>query len=279
QAKGREQVGTDRVSQELPEVVSKPRTKHDCIRVHLRESCNVCIFIWCVSIKPVELCMYNLCLKSKFNKQLSFGSEYEYVSVCANCGLEKSVFQCCMKGGNVKFLLALKDLSSIEPKKTRIGDPYLLVGGLLPLPPAPLPPLPQTHVYRLRAKVEIQDVSKDMAAWQRFGGVLVDESAVNKDAEAEGIGWGGGSDFAGCAAAQASIQGWNWFKDPRLVSLGFRGIFPSDSLPPLVEADKEVDEQYYLLWRLEEGVPEGSTEIPKGFNYFFLLYVYAYFYL
>lgn len=33
---------------------------------------------------------------------------------------------------------------------------------------------------------------------------------------------------------------------------------------PLVEADKEVDEQYYLLWRLEEGVPEGSAEIPKG---------------
>ncbi|RWW48008.1 hypothetical protein BHE74_00045968 [Ensete ventricosum] len=33
---------------------------------------------------------------------------------------------------------------------------------------------------------------------------------------------------------------------------------------PLVEADKEVDEQQYLLWRLKKGVPEGSTEIPKG---------------
>ncbi|KAI8031949.1 putative transferase [Camellia lanceoleosa] len=35
-------------------------------------------------------------------------------------------------------------------------------------------------------------------------------------------------------------------------------------LTPLVEADKETDEKNYLLWRLEKGVAEGSTEIPKG---------------
>lgn len=118
--------------------------------------------------------------------------------------------------------------------------------------------------YRLRAKVEIQDVSKDMAAWQRFGRSLVDDSDVDKDAGAKSIGWGGGADFAGRAAAQSNGQGWRWFRDPRLASMGLRGLFPSDTVPPLVEADKEVDEQYYLLWRLEEGVPEGSTEIPKG---------------
>lgn len=33
---------------------------------------------------------------------------------------------------------------------------------------------------------------------------------------------------------------------------------------PLVEADKEVDEQHYVIWRTEKGVAEGSTEIPKG---------------
>lgn len=33
---------------------------------------------------------------------------------------------------------------------------------------------------------------------------------------------------------------------------------------PLVEADKEAEEEHYLLWRLERGVAEGSTEIPKG---------------
>lgn len=118
--------------------------------------------------------------------------------------------------------------------------------------------------YRLRAKVEIEDVSKDMATWQRFGHSLVDDSDAAKDVEAKSIGWGGGVDFAGHTAAQSNGHGWRWFRDPRLASLGLRGIFPSDTVPPLVEADKEVDEQYYLLWRLEEGVPEGSTEIPKG---------------
>lgn len=33
---------------------------------------------------------------------------------------------------------------------------------------------------------------------------------------------------------------------------------------PLVEAGGEVEEDYYLLWRMEQGVAEGSTEIPKG---------------
>jgi hypothetical protein len=35
-------------------------------------------------------------------------------------------------------------------------------------------------------------------------------------------------------------------------------------LAPLVTADQEVGEEYYLLWRLEQGVAEGSTEIPEG---------------
>jgi len=92
----------------------------------------------------------------------------------------------------------------------------------------------------------------------------VDDSDVDEDAGAKSIGWGGGVDFAGRAAAQSNGHAWQWFRDPRLASMGLRGLFLSDTVPPLVEADKEVDEQYYLLWRLEEGVPEGSAEIPKG---------------
>ena len=38
------------------------------------------------------------------------------------------------------------------------------------------------------------------------------------------------------------------------------GGFPA----PLVESGEGVEEDYYLLWRLEQGVPEGSVEIPKG---------------
>nr|GEY00003.1 probable leucine-rich repeat receptor-like protein kinase At5g63930 [Tanacetum cinerariifolium] len=52
--------------------------------------------------------------------------------------------------------------------------------------------------------------------------------------------------------------------NPRLDCLGFRGIFPSNSIPPMVEADTETAEENYLLWRLERGVAEGSIEIPKG---------------
>ncbi|GLT78342.1 hypothetical protein SLA2020_498810 [Shorea laevis] len=39
------------------------------------------------------------------------------------------------------------------------------------------------------------------------------------------------------------------------------GIFPS---APLVEADKETDEENYVLWRVEKEAAEGSIEIPKG---------------
>lgn len=43
------------------------------------------------------------------------------------------------------------------------------------------------------------------------------------------------------------------------VELGF-----SFFAAPLVEADKETDEQNYIMWRLENGVAESSAEIPKG---------------
>ncbi|KAF1866255.1 hypothetical protein Lal_00024258 [Lupinus albus] len=39
---------------------------------------------------------------------------------------------------------------------------------------------------------------------------------------------------------------------------------PASRGTPLVEADKFTDEQNYLLWRIEKGIAEGSTEIPKG---------------
>ncbi|KAJ7972303.1 Glycine cleavage T-protein aminomethyltransferase [Quillaja saponaria] len=74
--------------------------------------------------------------------------------------------------------------------------------------------------YRLRSKVDIENVAKDFSCWQPY--------------------------------------------DPRLDCLGFRGIFPSDATPPLVEADKDTNEENYLLWRIEKGIAEGSIEIPKG---------------
>ncbi|XP_077235507.1 glycine cleavage T-protein family [Tasmannia lanceolata] len=118
--------------------------------------------------------------------------------------------------------------------------------------------------YRLRSKVEIENVSDEFSCWQRFGGQLSGKSSLAEEPEAAAVGWGGGVDHAGISATQGNSFGWRWFKDPRLSCLGFRGIFPSNTIPPLIESDKETNEEVYLLWRLEKGVAEGSTEIPKG---------------
>lgn len=118
--------------------------------------------------------------------------------------------------------------------------------------------------YRLRSKVEIENASDDFSCWQQFGERVSSTNPLTEDPEASSIGWGKGFDRASESAAQGTEQGWEWFTDPRLDSLGFRGIFPSNTTPPLVEADKETDELNYVLWRLEKGVAEGSTEIPKG---------------
>ncbi|VVB07719.1 unnamed protein product [Arabis nemorensis] len=109
--------------------------------------------------------------------------------------------------------------------------------------------------YRLRSKVDIENVADEFSCWQRYGMNLSGSSSV---------GWGGGTDRAGETTASGNKCGCQWYKDPRLDCLGYRGIFPSDATPPLVEADKETDESNYLLWRLEHGVAEGSAEIPKG---------------
>ncbi|KAG7557535.1 YgfZ/GcvT conserved site [Arabidopsis suecica] len=109
--------------------------------------------------------------------------------------------------------------------------------------------------YRLRSKVDIENVGEEFSCWQRYGRNLSGSSSV---------GWGGGVDRAGESTASANKYGWQWYEDPRLECLGYRSIFPSDATPPLVEADKETDESNYLLWRLEHGVAEGSAEIPKG---------------
>ncbi|KAL5226077.1 hypothetical protein ABZP36_012716 [Zizania latifolia] len=118
--------------------------------------------------------------------------------------------------------------------------------------------------YRLRSKVEIDNVSKDFLCWQRFGRNVEHTGPSTQEPQAQSIGWGQGVDHAAESAAQGNGHGWEWFKDPRLDCLGYRGIFPADTMPPLVEADKEADERHYLLWRIENGVAEGSTEIPKG---------------
>ncbi|KAF4367814.1 hypothetical protein CsatB_003860 [Cannabis sativa] len=118
--------------------------------------------------------------------------------------------------------------------------------------------------YRLRSKVEIENVGEDFSCWQRYGGSLTKTSSDVEEPEAASVGWGSGVDRSGESASHGNKHGTQWYKDPRLDCLGFRGIFPSNTTPPLVEADKETDEKNYILWRVENGVAEGSIEIPKG---------------
>lgn len=112
--------------------------------------------------------------------------------------------------------------------------------------------------YRLRAKVDIENMAQELQCWQRYAGNVSEKSSSVEEPEAAGV------DHSGMSSARGNALVWQWFKDPRLDCLGFRGIFPSDTIPPLVEAGKETDEQNYRLWRIENGVAEGSTEIPKG---------------
>ncbi|KAG8374788.1 hypothetical protein BUALT_Bualt10G0032100 [Buddleja alternifolia] len=124
--------------------------------------------------------------------------------------------------------------------------------------------LPTLERYRLRSRVDIENVAEDFSCWQRFGGNLEAKSSPQQESEVDSVRWGGTVDRAGISASRGNSLGWHWNKDPRLACLGYRGIFPSNATPPLVESDKEADEGNFLLWRLEKGVAEGSTEIPKG---------------
>lgn len=117
--------------------------------------------------------------------------------------------------------------------------------------------------HKLRAKVDFEDVSKELSVWQRYGDSLMQNNPDNKDAEVKNSGWGAASDPAAQASIEGNTKGHSWYKDPRCGDLGYRGVFPCDTIPPLVEADKEVDEIYYLLMRLDLGVAEGCSEIPK----------------
>ncbi|KAL6979688.1 hypothetical protein U1Q18_021345 [Sarracenia purpurea var. burkii] len=125
--------------------------------------------------------------------------------------------------------------------------------------------------YRLRSKVDIENVAEAFSCWQRYGRNLIEKSSSTEELDAASVGWGAAVDQSGVLASQGNDLGWQWHKDPRLDCLGFRGIFPSNTAPPLVEADKETDENNYHLWRLEKGIAEGSTEIPKGASFLTLV--------
>ena len=82
--------------------------------------------------------------------------------------------------------------------------------------------------YRLRSKVEIENVGDDFSCWQRYGGNLSKTSSDVEEPEAASVGWGSGVDRSAVASSHGNHYGYQWYKDPRLDCLGFRGIFPSN---------------------------------------------------
>nr|GMD79893.1 putative transferase At4g12130, mitochondrial [Ipomoea batatas] len=73
--------------------------------------------------------------------------------------------------------------------------------------------------YRLRSKVDIENLSGDFCCWQRFGKNL-EKSSEEPEADR--------ADHSSESSARGNSQGWLWHRDPRLYCLGFRGIFPSN---------------------------------------------------
>ena len=80
--------------------------------------------------------------------------------------------------------------------------------------------------YRLRSKVEIDNVAEDFSCWQLFGGNLAEKSN-GEEPEAASAGWGPAVDHSAMSSSRGNDVGWQWFKDPRVDCLGLRGVFPS----------------------------------------------------
>ena len=85
--------------------------------------------------------------------------------------------------------------------------------------------------YRLRSKVDIENVGEEFSCWQRFGADHHKRQPSSlEDPQAASVGWGGAIDPTGSSSSQGNNTGLQWHKDPRLDCLGFRGIFPSNSI-------------------------------------------------
>ena len=85
------------------------------------------------------------------------------------------------------------------------------------------------HRHILRKKVEVHDISEDLAVWQYYGGKLAEHPGSTSESEAGSIGWGGTTDDSAQISAQTNREQWRWYKDPRLGTLGLRGLFSKNT--------------------------------------------------
>lgn len=93
--------------------------------------------------------------------------------------------------------------------------------------------------YRLRSKVDIENMAEEFSCWQRFGEKLSRKASSAEEPEAASVGWGASVDPTAMSASRGEDTGWQWFQDPRLECLGFRGIFPSNRTRTFPSCSKE----------------------------------------
>lgn len=86
--------------------------------------------------------------------------------------------------------------------------------------------------YRLRQKIEIDDVSSEFQVWAGFSSSAIDTFE-------------------------------NWPKDPRLDALGWRAVLPEE-YPETVNPKPTSTWEAHRRWRMSLGVAEGDQEIPNG---------------
>lgn len=98
-----------------------------------------------------------------------------------------------------------------------------------PLPPNPPPTL---RSYSLHHQVDITSAAKGYSAWAAFGPGVADAASSPERA---------------------------WPDDPRLPALGRRTVLPRGAAPAHTASWAD-----YQLWRMQQGVAEGDTEIPTG---------------
>lgn len=110
-----------------------------------------------------------------------------------------------------------------------------------------LPALTQRlAMYKLRAKVDIADVSGDFCVAALLGTAVLDDLALGEQ-----------------RGAARSLGDGIAFVDPRISALGIRAILPNDEAKATLEAlglEPGAEGDYERL-RFAAGVPEGSTEL------------------
>jgi folate-binding protein YgfZ len=97
--------------------------------------------------------------------------------------------------------------------------------------------------YRLREKIEIDDVSEDWHVWTQFGSRVASPSSTTPSTSAP-----------------------RWPVDPRLPSLGYRTLLKNTSSTAKDNSitNEVVPWEAYRRWRISLGVAEGDEEIPSG---------------